>query len=342
MNRLVTVAVVALLALADPGRAAWGQCASCGPVRVAPSFTPLAPAPEPERIRADATYQWQEFEKPEKEWVKLTLGGVQVGAWHRTEGYYLPLVVGQFGPRCSPPIAPPRQLVGQAGKPCPSGCCSGPSCPCQDGKRCSEPGCPCLFQADARTPNFGVFTDQIKPGRITLNGREVSRQDAYEAIEGKGLPDFTGKQRITVIGTQADRQRVLADLAKAPEASKTVVKDYAPDHWAVAQSGFKTSGSPTIYLQAADGKVLHRQDDYADGVKGIVKALRRADPAYDPAKDPDLRRDPTPAPPTPGPAPAPTTDPIVDALSSVPASGWALGGLTAAGLFYLRRKRAIS
>ena len=337
MNRLVTVAVVALLALADPGRAAWGQCASCGPVRVAPSFAfPAAPQVGP----VDATYRWEEFTQPSGEWLKLTLGGQQVGSWNRIEGYYLPLVAaGQHGAKCTPPIAPPAQAIGAAGKPCPSGCCSGDSCPCQDGKRCSESGCPCLFSPVSKEPNFGVFTDQIKPGRVTLNGREITRSDAFEAIEGKNLPDFTGKQRVTVIGSQADRQRVLADLARTPEAAKVVLKDYAPDHWAVAQSGFKTTGSPTIYVQAADGKVLHRQDDYKGGVAGVVKALRRADPAYDPSKDPDLRVDPVkPAPITPAPVPAPVAPDASIDLASSP-SVWAAGGLAAVAGFLLLRKK---
>jgi hypothetical protein len=48
-----------------------------------------------------------------------------------------------------------------------------------------------------------------------------------------------------------------------------------------------TSGSPTIYLQAPDGKVLHRQDDYRPGDLG---AIRKAIARYDAKKDPDARR----------------------------------------------------
>jgi len=68
------------------------------------------------------------------------------------------------------------------------------------------------------------------------------------------------------------------------------MQSYLPDHWAVARSGFKVDGQPTIYLQAPDGTVLHRQDDYHDGPEALAQALRRTDPHYDPRKDPDLRQ----------------------------------------------------
>ena len=52
-------------------------------------------------------------------------------------------------------------------------------------------------------------------------------------------------------------------------------------------------GSPTIYVQNADGTVLHRQDDYAGGLESLsatLTKLRKASPDYDKAKDPDTRR----------------------------------------------------
>jgi hypothetical protein len=61
------------------------------------------------------------------------------------------------------------------------------------------------------------------------------------------------------------------------------VQDYAPGNWAV-KDGFFTEGKPTIYLQAPNGKVLHRQDDYSDGAAGLATALRKADPNYSPLK----------------------------------------------------------
>jgi len=128
-----------------------------------------------------------------------------------------------------------------------------------------------------------------------LNGREISRSEAMRVFCDAGLIDDSDRLRLTVIGTDADRRRVLDDLKGplADIAGQCVVQDYPPDHWAVARAGFYTAGSPTIYVQAPDGTVLHRQDDYADGADGlraVFERLRKPDPDYRPDKDRDLRR----------------------------------------------------
>ena len=143
--------------------------------------------------------------------------------------------------------------------------------------------------------NFGIDRSRLNGGeRITLDGHQITRAEASEALESGGLTDDSKKLRLTVIGDEAERRRVRDDL-KGPlsdVAAQCLVQDYPPDHWAVAKAGFYTNGRPTIYVQAADGKVLHRQDDYADGPDGLRRAferLRRPDPDYQPKKDRDLR-----------------------------------------------------
>lgn len=146
--------------------------------------------------------------------------------------------------------------------------------------------------------NYGVDTNKLQAkyddNRYHLNGREVARDDAYRAF-GDQLVDDSQKYRLTVIGSEADRKRVMNDLAVAPLVSwrdKLSVQAYAPDHWAVAQAGFKTDGHPTIYLQRPDGAVLHRQDDY-DGSIALATVLgRKANGDYDPKRDPDARKTP--------------------------------------------------
>ena len=64
---------------------------------------------------------------------------------------------------------------------------------------------------------------------------------------------------------------------------------YPPDHWHVAEVGYKQVGDPTIYLVDANGKAKHLQADY-DGPAKLAEALRNADPSFDPAKVPDLRK----------------------------------------------------
>ena len=145
--------------------------------------------------------------------------------------------------------------------------------------------------------NFGIDRSGLggSAERITLGGREISRSEATRILQAGSLDDDSGKLRLTVIGAEADRRRVLDDLngPLADIADQCLVQDYAPDHWAVAKAGFYTAGKPTIYVQSPDGTVLHRQDDYADGAEGFRQAferLRKPDPNYRPDKDRDLRR----------------------------------------------------
>jgi hypothetical protein len=195
---------------------------------------------------------------------------------------------------------------------CPQGCrcpCQGSCCSCRQGKPCGGDGCCCtvpksddesgdlpMVEQDG-VQNFGIDRAQLGQPRerITLGRREITHAEARKLLEAATLADDSGKLRLTIIGSEADRQRVLDDLKGplADLASGFLVQSYAPDNWAVARAGFQTGGKPTIYVQAPSGKVLHRQDDYADGADGLrrgLEAVRKPDPNYDPAKDRDLRR----------------------------------------------------
>jgi hypothetical protein len=153
-------------------------------------------------------------------------------------------------------------------------------------------------EAAPSVPNFGVDMDKLAGSeRYSLNGTDVTQDKARRLIEGRGqVPNDASWPRLTVIGSQADRQKVQEDFRNSPPLAgfrnAVVVQDYDPKDWPVAQSGFVTVGQPTIYFQSPDGKVLHRQDDYADGPEGLATALRRADPGYKPGADPDKRKSP--------------------------------------------------
>lgn len=161
-------------------------------------------------------------------------------------------------------------------------------CPC-DGD-CRECNC---AKGEPCDKNYGVDFQKIERRRevYRLNGREVGKDQIYEAIE-TGIPDDRDKLRLTVIGkSHAAIAKQLADNpAFAAVKDRVVVTSYPPDHWAVTGAGFVAKGEPTIYLQAPGGKVLHRQDDFVGGPEDVVKAIRKADPTYDAKKDPDLRK----------------------------------------------------
>ncbi|MBY0523415.1 MAG: hypothetical protein K2R98_08445 [Gemmataceae bacterium] len=170
------------------------------------------------------------------------------------------------------------------------------------GKACSPPWE--ARPAKSEIPNFGIDVDKMRAVQpaatdakyiVSAGGKSATTdRDTVLRILGGEIPDDANKLRLTVIGSDADRKAVIGDLAGnpllAPYKDRMLVQAYAPDNWAVKDAGFHLAGKPTIYLQAADGKVLHRQDDYADGADGLAKAIRKADPGYDPKKDPDSRK----------------------------------------------------
>lgn len=184
---------------------------------------------------------------------------------------------------------------------CYDACPCGDPCPCKGTlKNCGD-GCSCVVAQTPTIENHGM--DWSPTGRecYSINGRECPREEVVGALGDKKLTDDSPLLRLTVIGPKEARQKVLGDLdthpALAPMKGKVLVQAYEPTDWAVARYGFKTTGAPTVYVQAPNGKVLHRQDDYADGPEALAGAIRKADPSYDPSRDPDRRKpDPVPAP----------------------------------------------
>ena len=86
--------------------------------------------------------------------------------------------------------------------------------------------------------------------------------------------------------------------------------------------GFVTAGTPTVYLQAPDGKVLHRQDNYSPG---DFQAIRKAIDKYDAKRDPDVRQ-----------ASAPVSLPAFATPANI-----ILGGLIAAVVaLYVKQRKA--
>jgi hypothetical protein len=180
--------------------------------------------------------------------------------------------------------------------------------------------------------NFGLDRSRIDSGveKFWLGGREVTRKQAYSAIEGKGkdLIDDREKLRLTVIGTPSECKAVIADLESNPAlsvfADTLLVQSYRPDNWAVKELGF-LPGTPRIMVQGGPdsrgaGKVLHSQPDYNGGANALADALRRVRPDYDPNKDVDKRK--APAKPTAPDAGNSTIALVVMLLA---------GGLTVAG-----------
>jgi hypothetical protein len=266
---------------------------------------------------APAGWEWRCL--PGSETFGLFRGGVQVGAWTPANGYQ-PLYPGDvWGEPQDAPVDLPGILRTARRCLCNRDCHCGFACDCFRRGKCSA-GCNCAPPKEKKDPpaaagksgrpelaeggrvendgtlNFGLDREHLagpRPERYSINGREASKEDVLRLLQAQ-VPDDTSKPFLTVIGAPESRRQVLNDLENhpslAPWKGKLRVQAYNPDDWAVARAGFVTGGNPTVYLQAADGKVLHRQDDYGGGADGLAAALRRADPGYDPAGDPDRRK----------------------------------------------------
>jgi hypothetical protein len=221
-------------------------------------------------------------------------------------------------------------------KACP--CSAACACGCNQGLPCScgnPPQAPKKAAATDALPaaprpgveNYGVDTSKLGQGAAyTRGGKEVTKAEAIAAIEA-GVPDDKDLARITVIGPEPERSAVVSDLKSSPALAahrpQYLVQGYDPSHWAVRDYGFVLTGSPTIYVQAPSGEVLHRQDAYF-GAEAFAATLRKVDPAYDPAKDPDVNKPKSPLP--------------FD-LKDVPAWAWLAGGGVALYLLSNKEKK---
>ncbi|HTU89590.1 MAG TPA: hypothetical protein VMF69_05780 [Gemmataceae bacterium] len=210
-----------------------------------------------------AGYEWRSF-PDDMDQLSLWKEGVQLGNYRISERKYYPqLTPGVWGDPCPSPYPPPQ-----------------------------EPA-PGKIDSDG-TINFGLDRAHLQAaGKHLLDGKEVGKDELLQALGKLCLPDDSKWPSLTIIGPEAARQKVLSDLQSSPYLAawkdRIKVRDYPPDHWAVKDAGFVTTGQPTIYSQAPDGTVLHRQDEYR-GPEALAEVLRKADPAYQPERDPDLNK----------------------------------------------------
>jgi hypothetical protein len=277
--RFLILALLAPLLLTPDCYAGWGS-GGCAPVG-APGFSPV----------------------PEWEW-RQTPDGSRADLYHFGRYYRSHYYEADVKP------ANPKKKTCDC---CPS-CGCGDDCRCPDGRPCGD-GCTCILKGESfpRWMTHGTDPEKIAPREeYRVGGRVVTREEALKALQASQLTDDSRKLRLTVIGGPEECKMALAGLP-AEVKERCLVKEYAPDHWSVKNAGFKTDGHPTVYVQAPDGKVLHRQDD-ADNVSG---AVRKADPTYDPTKDPDLRKPRAPDKPSPPDNPQNSS------------AGWVVAGLVA-------------
>jgi hypothetical protein len=137
----------------------------------------------------------------------------------------------------------------------------------------------------------GVNPEMMQPERerYSVAGVEVDQRACYAAIGADGLVDDSKRPICSVIDADEARRKAVVAGLKAGLGDAVKYWDGKPTDWSF-RPGFEVKGQPTIYCQAPDGGVLHRQDDLAGGVEAAVEAIRRKLPDYDSSRDPDARK----------------------------------------------------
>lgn len=183
-------------------------------------------------------------------------------------------------------------------------CCDGERvCKCKDGRKADD--CPCEACECAivekpigpARPLFGVKRSGLTPttDQWSISGAGATKSEAMNRIAASEVPDDTGINRLTVIGSASARIQVMSDLENAEVLSywkgKFVVKEYLPTHWRVTSGGFETPSSidkAIVYVQSPNGTVLFRAKEWR-GPDRFAKELRDRVPGYDASKDPGFK-----------------------------------------------------
>lgn len=207
------------------------------------------------------TYEWREYHGQPGMFYLHAADGRRLGAWKESTCQFWPLdqQTWAWGAECRPP-------------------------------------CP-LPATEQPVLNFGLVTSKInqKGPRYLIGDKEVSREQARKAVQTGTLEDDSHKLRVTVFGSPAKTKPVAEAIAASDVGSKVLVQQYQPDDPMVKGLGFKTEADPTVYVQAPEGKVLHRSRGPLDP-QAAVQQVRKANSGYDPNKDPDVNNPPGPLP----------------------------------------------
>jgi hypothetical protein len=217
-------------------------------------------------------YKWQVMNETQH---GLYCNGKFAGGYDHEAKHFLPFRDGAWGKAEAPPVAPPAP----------------------------PPGFDAYMASKGKTLPTGVMRDKLSPKeRFSIKGEEVPKDRIYECLGEGGCPDGVSspeklhddskKPVVSVIGGDDAARAAIVEKVRTATAGAFKVWEGPAADWSF-EPGFKKDGKPMVlYVQAADGTVLHRQDDFNDGIDKALEAIRKAVPDYDPNKDPDLRKPP--------------------------------------------------
>ena len=222
----------------------WGQ-PSRGPVRIAPMVSPITP-PAKRTVDKDGWF------------------------WSQEQNCWLRFIKPHDVKKDSP--------AKKHGCGCRSSACEcGDPCPCKETGRLCCKSCDCVL-ADNKgvkqdpTPNYGVDFSKLHIGTsYWINGKQVSKQQAYNEVRGQ-LQDDSAMEFVTVVGDRAFQDKVSGYLDALNARSKYRVQLYAPDNWVPRLRGYRQG----VTLTDARGKVLAYAQDVqsADLLDQLLKRVR--------------------------------------------------------------------
>lgn len=269
--------------------------------------------------------------------IALTCGNAQLGNYDYSTGVYRECRGDTWGPRQRPPVdVPARQLAEKKALPC-----GKPECTCG----CPGATCRCAVQAQAveQLPEYMTHgVDRTRLARvemITLNGQEVNRADAFEALAGAGetLPEDKDKPYLIAVFDAAT-------LAKAKTDTQALTgfrrQFYQPDAPMVKDRDGTLMYKPGLHFVRADGAALSYSATWPEPAGlalAAAEALRRSDPKWTPDAVPDLTKPPPPPAPKKPDKPDSPAGPEAAAVNPLHVCGsFAVGGLL---IYALMRRR---
>jgi hypothetical protein len=162
-------------------------------------------------------------------------------------------------------------------------------------------------------PNYGIERKRVsQERRYAVNGREVTRFNAFGAFGADSVADDSTKYSLAVVGDAAYRQKIKSEVGSHFElGGKVLVQYYDPSDWAVSQFALK----PGLTLREPDAPKVDRSGKELGSSLDLKDILDILFPKPKPPVDPT----PVPTPgPTPGPTPAdPKQSPLLIILALI-------------------------
>lgn len=136
--------------------------------------------------------------------------------------------------------------------------------------------------------NFGVYREDSKQEKWTVDGRAVSQESGLKVIAGDVIPDDSKLPWLVYVGDATTGSKIEADL----QVNKDTQGKYRFQFYQVGEFGAtdrdgKTCYAPGITCVSANRVAIWHLTSYTS-VEDLVNYVRKLPPDYDPSKVPEL------------------------------------------------------